>query len=552
MSASAIFDNNNITDTTWQPGSGLITPSVSGIYYIGFHGYSDAYMNYLYIDDIQVAEYNASATWNGTTGTGWANSSNWSSGIIPGASTNITIPPGKPVYPTLTKTRYCNNLVIQSDTSGDGSLIGAGHLMIKGADTIQRYLSGGKWHEVSAMVDNATINSFYFNHSPDVWMNEYDEPTDSRVSIVDLTTPMPLGKGFEAWVEAGFNGTAIYTGAINPSDVTATVTWSDAAHSYNLLGNPFSSAISWDSVYTYGSPSNIDNETWVWDPTAGNYRTYTGSGTGFLTGGIIPMGQGFFVHANASSPALTIPNNAQVHSSQAFYKSQGGKNILPHITITTSKGEKSDGVWIVFHEGSTEAYESGYDSRKLKGSDSSPQLYTVEGDEKLSIDALPPVEEGSSRVIPLFFKAGETGDQHLIAGDLDMLPDVKVLLEDLKTGVIQLLNDNPVYRFNATSYQNPDRFRIHFERDVNGVDGENGLSNIRAYAYNKDVYIVSSGNKIGEKKQLYVYDITGRMLLNKIIPPGELVRVPVMVSDSYVIVRVITKGEVYTTKLFIR
>ncbi len=552
MSGSPLFENNNINSTQWQIGSGTITPVTTGVYYVGFRGHSSIGTYGLCVDDIQVVEQNSSAVWNGTAGTGWADSSNWSTTMPPGATTDVIIPPGKPGYPTLTGTRYCNNLIIQSDASGDGSLIGANHLMINGSDTIERYLTGGKWHEVSAMVNGATINSFFFNHAPEVWMNEYDEPTDTRISLIDLTTPMPLGKGFEAWVDAGYNGTAVFTGDINSGDVTATVTWSDAAHSYNLLGNPFSSALSWDSIYAYGSPSNIDNETWAWDPAAGNYRTYTGSGTGFLTGGIIPMGQGFFVHANAASPALTIPASAQVHSSQAFYKASGSRSELKHITFETSKGEKSDGVWIVFHEGSTEAYESGFDSRKLKGSETSPQLYTVEGEEKFSVDALPLLKLGETRVVSLFFKAGETGEQTLVAGDLDMLPGVKVILEDLKTEIIQVLNDNPIYTFYATNYQNPDRFRVHFERDVNGVDEAGNVSDVRAYAFNKNLYVLSRGNLVNEKKLLTVYDLTGRKLIEKTIPPGELIRIPVTLSNSYVVVRIISNGEVYTTKVFIK
>ncbi len=44
----------------------------------------------------------------------------------------------------------------------------------------------------------------------------------------------------------------------------------------------------------------------------------------------------------------------------------------------------------------------------------------------------------------------------------------------------------------------------------------------------------------------------GRKLLNKSVPSGDLIRIPVNASDTYVVVRVISKGEAYTTKVFIK
>jgi len=54
MTGGLIWDNNSITNVTYRTGSGAFTPTVSGIHYIGWHGYSDVNMYQLYVDDIAV------------------------------------------------------------------------------------------------------------------------------------------------------------------------------------------------------------------------------------------------------------------------------------------------------------------------------------------------------------------------------------------------------------------------------------------------------------------------------------------------------------------
>ncbi|MFO7659566.1 MAG: ATP-binding protein, partial [Candidatus Cloacimonadaceae bacterium] len=50
-----IFVNNNVTNTDYVMGEAFIPQTTAGIYYVGFHGYSDANMYYLFIDDITVS-----------------------------------------------------------------------------------------------------------------------------------------------------------------------------------------------------------------------------------------------------------------------------------------------------------------------------------------------------------------------------------------------------------------------------------------------------------------------------------------------------------------
>jgi hypothetical protein len=51
-----LFENDNITNTTYTQESVLFDVTTTGTYYIGFHGYSDADMFYLYMDSITIDE----------------------------------------------------------------------------------------------------------------------------------------------------------------------------------------------------------------------------------------------------------------------------------------------------------------------------------------------------------------------------------------------------------------------------------------------------------------------------------------------------------------
>jgi hypothetical protein len=58
MTGGQIFNNGGFTNVTYALGSGSLTPSSTGIYYIGWHGYSIANQDGIYVDDISIAATN--------------------------------------------------------------------------------------------------------------------------------------------------------------------------------------------------------------------------------------------------------------------------------------------------------------------------------------------------------------------------------------------------------------------------------------------------------------------------------------------------------------
>jgi hypothetical protein len=89
MTNGPIFDNNNIITTDYVEGVGDIVVTTAGNYYVGFHGYSDADMWYILVDDISVR---AHFTWTGTVSSDWNNPSNWDRGAIPTDADLVLVP----------------------------------------------------------------------------------------------------------------------------------------------------------------------------------------------------------------------------------------------------------------------------------------------------------------------------------------------------------------------------------------------------------------------------------------------------------------------------
>jgi len=503
-----------------------------------------------------IAELNgyAALTWTGTSNNSWNNIANWSLTRLPDTATNVVIPTGLTNYPTLSAAGECKDLTIQSNNVGDASILGDNLLTIDRNTIVERYTSGGKWHDIAAPVTAQTVHSVYMNGAPKVWLAHYNEPTDTRTYVYNLFDPMDPGAGFELWVEGGNDATFKYSGPLQTNDLSLNsgtippISFSDPAHGYNLIGNPFASPLDWD-VGTWNL-TDIEGTIWIWDPASGSYKDRSG-GIGSLTDGIIPIGQGFFVHATANTASITIPVDARVHSSQAYYKnSEKVAHIPNYFSIKAIKGERNDELNIVFSGDASEEYDNGRDARKMfANSGNAPQIYSLQSNEVLSINGLPLLSE-EGRTVKLHYLTGISGEQTLVAKTA-FLPNTIVVLEDLFTDIRQNLVDNPVYTFESLVGDEPDRFLLHFGLAYSGIDDQDNNNHIYIYTNDGVVYIRSEGEASKEQKELVISDLLGRTVLKTTLFPAVLSKVPISKSYGYLIVRVKSESRIKTAKVFI-
>ena len=441
-------------------------------------------------------------------------------------------------------------LVIESTVDGQGSLICGGTPNA----TVESYNTAGKWHNVSPTTSGVTVQDYYFDSNPDTWLVWHTQSDDSWTFMETLTDAVNRSQGYNFYIDGSTAKTVDYAGNLNSGDVALT-TISTPALSYtatfgwNFIGNPFPCALEYTTA-TW-TKTDVEDAVYVWNSAGSNYLNRPGAGGGSLTGGIIPMGQGFWIRTDGASPAFTIPASKRVHSLQDFYKNGAeNKDNTPHLLLDLSKGQKQDIIYIGFLENTTRGFDNGFDAWKLYGPDDSPQAYINEQSLEFSTNVIELPDQNGS-YMNLSFVPGEDGE-HILNATLFDLAGTKVELQDLKTGVFQNLETHPVYTFNSSKSDDPARFVVHFNRSVQGInDNDARMQDISIYASNNIIYVKSVQNE-NQELIINVNDIYGRSIYKNTYNNTQSIEIPVNVSSGVYVVSVIREGNIKNAKVFIK
>jgi hypothetical protein len=136
-------------------------------------------------------------------------------------------------------------------------------------------------------------------------------------------TAITRGLGYEIFLGDDLN---VFSGAV--ADVTGTYAFTTnsatltARTSWNLVGNPFPSAIDFDLCTKGGG---IGNYFYIYDPTTGNYEWYDGASStssgNVSSVGHISSGQGFWLYNSGGVNFLTVPQAAKITTTPVFVRS---------------------------------------------------------------------------------------------------------------------------------------------------------------------------------------------------------------------------------------
>ena len=443
-------------------------------------------------------------------------------------------------------------LLIKSDGTSTGSLIFDGVSSNDPEATVERYVKYGRWNMVSPSTTDVTAYNFYDASGNSSWLTVFDEATGTDGStagtgwsfLTNLNTAINVAQGYCYWPTIA-DETVSFSGNLRYTDTTLSLNFTDSDHGYNLIGNPFSSALEWDSSWT---KTNVESSIWIWNGT--QYEALPSE----LTNHDIAVGQGFFVRAEGSSPSITVPEGKRVHNNTSFLKNSRviTDNDFNYLIINALNNQYNDRAFIYFDENGTDAYDDGYDATKMFGSADAPQIYLKEGYKKQTYDFLPDIQDNDSRTVPLGYIPGADGNQ-ILSFDLSNFKNIDVVLEDLQTGNNQNILENNVYEFDGSKDDDPARFLLHFTRGSTGVADVQTENNVNIYSYSNNIYVQLSADITNERGQIFVYDITGRELLTSYIQKGEtLKRITLNNHSGYVVVKVVVGPVVKTSKVFIK
>ena len=498
------------------------------------------------IDDILITAETDFSTWTGVSSTVWTDPDNWNSGV-PLATDDVLIPAGLTNYPIVAGNDTCNNLTIAENatviiaTAGKltingvlSNLAGANGLILKSdelnadaslvhftADVeakVERYISGSSlaWHQLSSPLVGQSITPGFFEAGDRVFV--WHEPAQTWVSYTNtLVWPtwndangddfFALGKGYLAaypHTVVKSNPTKTFEGVLTQGEVSFGITRQahpdDAFTGFNLVGNPYPSAIDWEAATGWGRSALVYDggySYWVWnDSGSGNYGVYItgGTGTNGVSQFIAPM-QGFWVEANTTG-TLGMNNQVRTHAEQMWLKNDP-PDVL-RLTVTSEANNYSDEVVLIFGKQN----DAGGAAKMFSMLPDAPGLYTPKSDKNYSISFLTTTDEHTS--VPVAFKPGVEAVYTLrLKTPLNF---DRVFLEDLNTGFFHDFSTFPEYSFGASPYDDQHRFVLHFK-----VLGSEEMVNesLQYFYHSGHLHVL---NPMNTNLQIRLLELSGRVV----------------------------------------
>lgn len=427
--------------------------------------------------------------------------------ILSGASLTVAGSTNLTVTETLTNSAGSPGLVIESG----GSLL---HNTNDVQATIKRAVTGApipaepgvstKYHLVS--IPLATSVNSLSSQFTGAYLYEYAPSTNSWAALGEQTnTPLSETLGYMVYYTS--NQTITFAGPINNGSFSPSLTYAGLGGGYNfsLIPNPYPSAIDWHA-FAPADKTNVGNTIWIFNN--GNYATYTwdGENSSSTNSGsrYIAVGQAFFVQTTGNSPALNMSNAVRTHTTSPFLKNTNTPD--KQLRMSAQANGLNDEALITFRQNASDEYLSSEDALKFYGSSGAPQLYSLAGSQKLSVNNMH--QPKGTTDVPLAFECDLAGDYSLSFSQLETFPEsVSLYLTDHLSETTHNLRENAVYQFSHQPGNAAGRFSITFGGSI-GVE-ENLLPRTKILSENNRITIMLPTS---EQTAVKVYNTTGQLV----------------------------------------
>ncbi|WP_157560219.1 T9SS type A sorting domain-containing protein [Kordia algicida OT-1] len=546
-----------------------------------------------------------SITWSATAASNdWNTAANWDGGIVPDASElESVIIPSSTNYPVITSHIKVGKIQVAATASvtvnagatldvyydltnngtitieDDGALLsrenrnvkGSGNFIVKrdSPNYADRYFYS-YWSTPVAETD-ATIATifpnvggydYYWNASATnaFWNNDH--------------TDMEVGRGYALRANHLDVETAVFDGTVNNGNITEPVYYTvdpDTGESgYNIIGNPYPSAIDWQSFQKDNSDV-IEGTVYYWrqtdapigDNLASDYIEYNNTGANPLgaADGNIGTAQGFAVQAKAGGGTVTFKNTHRVVANNTqFFRPNNGTDglITPESTVATeSSNSQTDGRLSLRMSGGglyatqllgfipegTEAYDNTYDGPFINEG-ASIEFYSYIIDSKMSIQALPELTNQSME-IPLGYQVVSSGTYTIQIDAEYISDDFDIVLEDRYESTFTDLRQTS-YTFTTNPTEENDRFflKVQYRNTLSVEDLIIPDDEINALFTNNVLVTVTNYKDL---KTISLYDISGKKLVES--EYTQALQLPKLSQGIYLVSYVSEKGKLVTKKL---
>lgn len=266
------------------------------------------------------------------------------------------------------------------------------------------------------------------------------------------------GRGYAVFVRHSAPTTIEIFGQARINNVTVPVSNSNQTGNinddgWNLIGNPYASAIDWDNVNAPADARAIvlkDNTNSV-GLGAGTHIYYTPGGVLAIPanyGGTIASGQGFWVHKTTpGTDNIIFEENDKVASAQFPFMREG---IIDLLRIHVAGNAKNDELLIYFNENGHDAADGALDAFKLDNEFINFSSLSSDG-KKLAINTFGPLV--CSKEISLALTDVTPGGHAFTFSELESFGEgIEVRLLDTFTGeTIKITEEDNTYDFQVTS-----------------------------------------------------------------------------------------------------
>ncbi|WP_179218239.1 T9SS type A sorting domain-containing protein [Dokdonia pacifica] len=374
--------------------------------------------------------------------------------------------------------------------------------------------------------------------------NDYFVPVTGSTALPDAGIgqwifPQPAPNVGDGAYTLTYTQNASNPGTLNSGTISVPINYNGPAtiNNYNLLGNPYASAI---DVEAFINANDAINEVYYWDHLTNPTSDLPGFGTSnfsmndisvrnallgvaAVNGGTAPgqymaSGQGFGIKAAQSQAAANTPvvftNSIRVTGNNDDFRNAENTGVDKlWLNLTTEAYEEATSqTGIGFTPNATPGFDPGYDSPRLGTFIS--LFTTLETGEQLAIQG----REAFDPTIELtlgFATSVETEENYTIS--IDHLEGIG--LENTPVFLIDNLNDTIInlkesdYNFIATNGIQSERFTIVFqERDVLGTEEVSFDENITLYPNPAIDQVTLRYQGQAQLQELAIIDLNGKLV----------------------------------------